>query len=243
MLTSTGPLYNEYKFQPQRSSSKMLEDFDGDRRRFLRAMFAKARKGRTWFALDIAATAAALGERRERIVAALNHFEDRSDLILKVASLRRGYRFVQRPADPDALAQTLHSRFQESETRDIARIGQVVALASMEGCTVRHVLDYFGESLATDCGHCDRCLGESISPLPPHRDAALSDVDMAVIPSLVNEQHAALESPRQLTRFLCGLTSPAASRAELGRDNRFGRFSHMRFHVVMRAVESVMSKE
>ncbi|MBT3293657.1 MAG: RecQ family ATP-dependent DNA helicase [Verrucomicrobia bacterium] len=238
VLASTGPLYNEYKFQPQRSSSEMLADFDEDRRRFLRAMFARARKARTWFSLDIAATAAALGERRERIVAALNHFEDRGDLILKVAGLRRGYRFVQRPADPGVVAQTLHARFEESETRDIARIGQVVALASMTECTVKHVLDYFGESLATDCGHCDRCLGEPIPPLPAHRDGALSEADMTAIQSLVQEQHTALGTSRQLTRFLCGLTSPAASRAGLGRDNRFGRFTHMRFHVVMKAVGS-----
>ncbi len=243
VLVSTGPLYNEYRFQPHRSSAEMLADLDEDRQRFLRKMFAKAKKGRTWFALDIAATAAALNERRERIVSALNYFEDRGDLTLKVAGLRRGYRFVQRPSDPDTVAQTLHARFQESETRDIARIGQVVALASMDGCTVRHVLDYFGESLAADCGHCDRCLGEPIAPLPAHHDATLSGDDMAVIHALVKEQHAALASPRQLTRFLCGLTSPAASRARLGRDDRFGRFTHMRFQVVMKAVESVMPND
>jgi len=237
ITASTGPLYNEYKFQPHRTSAEMLEGLDEERTRFLRAMFSKAKKGRTWFSIDIAATAEAMGERRERLVAALNHFEEQGDLTLQVAGLRRGYRFVQRPDSPDALSRKIHERFQQSEERDILRIGQVVALASISTCTVREVLNYFGESLDADCGHCDRCMGEPIPPMPATLEQAITDDGLALITSLLKENHAALASPRQIARFLCGLTSPASSRAGLTRDSRFGKLAHMRFGTIMSAIE------
>ncbi|NQU38970.1 MAG: RecQ family ATP-dependent DNA helicase [Lentisphaerae bacterium] len=235
VIASTGPLYNEYKFQPNRSSTEMLEGLDPDRVRLLRALFSRATKARTWFTIDIGAAAAAMDEPRERLVSELNHFEDQGDLTLKVTGLRLGYRFVRRPDSADALARMIYERFQTSEARDMVRIGQVVELASMTSCTVRKVLDYFGETLDADCGHCDRCLGEPIPPMPPLRDVAMAADDRALIAALAAEGHAALASPRQMARFLCGLSSPSAARAGLTRDNRFGRLAHMRFGNVMDA--------
>ncbi|MDA0322332.1 MAG: RecQ family ATP-dependent DNA helicase [Verrucomicrobia bacterium] len=233
IIASTGPLYNEYKFQPNTGSAEMLQGFDEARTRFLRAMFSKAEKGRTWFSIDIAATASELGEKRERLVAALNYFEEKGDLTLKVAGLRHGYRFVKRPDSTEDLAQAIFARFQESETRDIARLGQVVELASMQTCTVRSVLNYFGESLESDCGHCDRCLGEPVLPMPRLHEAEITEEQGRAVAALVGEQHAPLATPRQLARFLCGLPSPAASRARLTKDNRFGLLSRHRFATVL----------
>jgi len=238
IIASTGPLYNEYKFQPNRSSAEMLAGLDAERVQLLRAMFRRARKGRIWFTVDIGAAAAALGAPRVDLVSALNHLEEQGDLTLKVAGLRHGYRFVQRPSAAGKLAHAIHARFQTSEARDLERIRQVVALAELESCTVREVLGYFGESLEGDCGHCDRCMGEARFPMPPMRDASITTTGLAVIDDLLSEDHAALASPRQLTRFLCGLPSPSASRAKLTRDPRFGRFSHMRFGTVMEAVSA-----
>jgi len=217
----------------------MLGGLSEERRRLLRSMFAKAKKGRTWFSIDVAATASALKEPRERLVAALNDLEDQGELTLQVAGLRLGYRFLERPGSAEELARTIHERFQQSETRDVARLGQVIELASLPSCTVRAVLDYFGESLSEDCGHCDRCLGESIPPMPPVREADLTTEEREVVASLLAGGHEALASPRQMARFLCGLASPAASRARLTRDSRFGRLAHLRFAAVMEAAEQV----
>lgn len=236
VIASTGSMYNEYKFQPQRTSKEMLSGFDGERLKFLRSMFSRAKKGRTWFSIDISATATALNEPRERLVAAINHFEDNGDLILKVAGIRRCYRFVQRPGISENIAKIIYDRFQLSETRDIARIGQVVELATSKSCTVRKVLEYFGETLEADCGHCDRCLGEPHAPLPPLQNREVSPEDRAMIASLTDENHAALSSPRQMARFLCGLASPAAIRAKLTRDPRFGRLAHIRFATIIKAI-------
>ncbi len=241
VMISTGPCYNEYQFKPHRPSQDMLHGFDQDRTRFLRNMFGRAKKSKTWFTIDIAAAAAAMKEPRERLVAALNYFEQRGDLTLKVAGLRHGYRFVKRPSDVNGLARQLHERFKQAEDRDIARLGQVLNLGAMEQCTVREVLRYFGENLTADCGHCDRCLGEPRKPMPEQPTASLDAAEQRLIKKLIAERHRALKAPRQTARFLCGLPSPAASRAGLNsKDKRFGCLAHLRFSAVLQAAESAM---
>jgi ATP-dependent DNA helicase RecQ len=235
MIRSTGMLYNEYKFQPHRTSAEMMKDLDPTYTRFLKSMFSMATKAKIWFSIDIAATAAAMGEPRGRLVAALNYFEDQGDITLKVAGLQHAYCFVKRPANPQSLVKRIYERFQESEARDIKRIQQVVRLASVTTCTVRGILNYFGESLGNDCGHCDRCLGESIPLLPPPPNSKITEEDKILITTLANEKHPALNSPRKMTCFLCGLPSPAATCAGLRQDRRFGLLSHMHFSTVLSA--------
>jgi ATP-dependent DNA helicase RecQ len=46
-----------------------------------------------------------------------------------------------------------------------------------------------------------------------------------------------LYHPRQLTRFLCGLTSPSASRAKLAMHASFGALSDVPFFQVLTFVE------
>lgn len=238
VLESLGPHYNEYKFQPQRSSGEMLAAFDEERAAFLRRLFAQATKGRTWLTVDLSDAAAALGEDRKRLVAAFNYLEEKGELTLKVSGLRHGYRFLKRPEDVAGLVKVLHGRFRDSEKRDLERIRQVVDLAGTQDCTVRKVLGYFGEVLEKDCGHCDRCRGLEIPPMPPEGTDALTPAELAQLDALKQAGHEALATPRQLARFLCGLASPAASRARLTRDPQFGSMAHHRFATVALAAKA-----
>lgn len=61
---------------------------------------------------------------------------------------------------------------------------------------------------------------------------------MSLATALREEAHAALCSPRQLARFLCGISSPATTQARLNRDNRFGRLAHIPFPDVLAQTES-----
>ncbi|MGA0332442.1 MAG: RecQ family ATP-dependent DNA helicase [Kiritimatiellia bacterium] len=241
VLTSLGPHYTEYKFQPQRPSREMLASFDPERQAFLKKLFSQARKGRSWFSLNLSDAAAAMGEDRQRLVSALNYLEEKGELILKVSGLRLRYRFVNRPAEPSELARRIAKRFQQSENRDLARIRQVLDLAGSPECSVRAVLNYFGEKLESDCGHCDRCLEEKVPTLPKPEPDRLLESETHLLKQLIQESHPALRSPRQLARFGCGLTSPAASRAGLGRDPRFGIFTHHRFATVALAAKELLS--
>ncbi len=69
---------------------------------------------------------------------------------------------------------------------------------------------------AEPCGHCSLCLsGRAVLPAAsPSRRPARSSARAALM-SLRAEDPAALGQPRQLARFLCGLSSPATTRAKL----------------------------
>jgi ATP-dependent DNA helicase RecQ len=238
ILESTGPFYNEYKFQPRKSSAEIFARFDAARAQFLRGIFRHAQKGKTWFALDLERVARSLNEPRPRIVKALNYLEEQGDLILQVAGARQGYRLKRRPADLPALRQAMADRFAHREDRDIARLKQVLEFAGHEGCRTRYLLQYFGEQMNKDCGHCAWCEGHRAGPVPAGPKRSCEEIDGQGLATLRAERHEALASPRQLARFLCGMNSPKTTRAKLGRHPLFGSLGDVPFGEVMAFVEN-----
>jgi ATP-dependent DNA helicase RecQ len=224
VLQATGPFYSAYKYQLKRPIADILAGYDANRQAFLQAVFDASKKGRVWDHLEPAVVAQELGESRERIVAAVTYLEEQGDLEVQVTGLRHGFRRV---GDPDAvaLAEELIETFSHREKQDIVRLNQVVAFAEHGGCLTRHLLRYFGEDLKADCGHCDGCVNAEPRVLPRSPKRALGDV----VTHVRAERHEALQHPRQLARFLCGLTSPATSRARLSRHPRFGCFAELPF--------------
>jgi ATP-dependent DNA helicase RecQ len=65
------------------------------------------------------------------------------------------------------------------------------------------------------------------------RDSSRPQVDAQLIRRLRAEKHEALRTPRQLARFLCGITSPAATRAKLRQRPEFGQYSDLPFAEVL----------
>ncbi len=235
-LEATGPFYEGYKFQCKRSQQEICADYNGERAEFLAALFACAKPGRIWSHLLPAEAAVALQQPRERITAALTFLEERGDLILQSTGLRYGYRLAQRPADSAALITSMVEAFSRQEEQALQRLDGVLALVREDRCVVRHLLRYFGEELTEDCGQCSSCR-EPIAP-PPATDTSreLSTEEVNLIRQLQAEQQSALQHPRQLTRFLCGITSPAASKARLTRHPRFGCLSSFPFAEVLAQV-------
>jgi ATP-dependent DNA helicase RecQ len=236
ILQSLGSFYSEFKFQPQRSSAEILAQFDAERAAFLRSVLACAKFGKTWFTLDADAAARKLNQPRERIVASLNYLEERGDMIVETAGPRQRYRRLQMPRDRAALVESLAERFLEREANDVARVESVVALAEQPGCVTCFLLEYFGESREA-CGHCSGCAGEKRQllsrPEPWDPDAA----DLAAVRRLRGEKQKSLATPRQIARFLCGISSPATSRAKLRQRTEFGQWSHRRFADVLELAE------
>ena len=113
----------------------------------------------------------------------------------------------------------------------------MLSFATHDGCLTRYLLRYFGEDLGADCGHCARCAGEPPAPVPTSPAPALGDREAEIVRSLRAEGHDALATPRQTARFLCGITSPSASRARLSRHELFGVLAHAPFRDVLAFLE------
>ncbi|MBE0504103.1 MAG: RecQ family ATP-dependent DNA helicase [Desulfuromonadales bacterium] len=233
VLRSTGPFYDSYKIQFNRPQDEILKSFDPQRVAFLSALFATAQKGRTWYQLTPAESAATLNESRQRITAAISYLEEKGDIQVQVTGLRHGYRRQGEMFDPEKLITGLQNTFAQRESQDIVRLREVLAYAEQRSCLTRHLLSYFGEEMTDDCGDCSRCRSGEGSRLS--RTAALEPgpSERAVVRRVQDEGHASLMHPRQLARFLCGIASPAASRARLGRHPDFGVLGDFPFRKVL----------
>ena len=228
------PFYSSYQFRPSVPSAEILAKFEGERRTFLRNLFCQAKKAKIWFSIDVDRAATAIGSNRERIVRALDYLGEQQMMEVRSAGVRFRYRRLRAPEDAGALAESLHQRTLERESREIARLGQIVQFVGHDECQVSALGAHFGEPLEAPCGHCSWCLND-------HRPAALPDSPQPVIDEAVWQQARAqrkdspdaLSSPRSLARFLCGVSSPMLVRAKLTKAPLFGALGHVPFQSVL----------
>lgn len=233
VLRATGPFYDSYKVHYNRSLDEICADFDPQRAAFLRDLFATAKPGRTWLHLNPDESAMALGQPRGRITAAIGYLEEKGELTTQVTGLRHGYRLQEQTRDPEKLIADLQNTFAEKERQNISRLRGVLAYAEQTNCLTRHLLNYFGESNDSDCNDCSRCRSGEGQRLPRSAPLEPGDAEAKIAQRLRAENHASLTHPRQLARFLCGISSPAATCAKLSRHPDFGALGAFPFLKVL----------
>ena len=244
LLRPTRAFYESTQVQFLKSESAVLTGHTEDRRRFLTALFGAGRRGPKYLTLELEAAAQKLGEPRERIAKALTWLEETGAITQKPAGLRHGFRLCGDAAqrDPAQVAAALAEQFAQREARDSQRLAQILDFTGASGCITRRLLAYFGEPLAEEnCGHCHFCrTGEPAAPivLPATPIPPFPYADTEQICDLILEENPSLSTPRAVTRFLCGLTSPATTRAKLTKRREFGRHANVPFRTVLAQVET-----
>jgi ATP-dependent DNA helicase RecQ len=238
-LESGTPFYSSYQFRPLVTSGEILSRFEGDRRTFLANVFRQAVKAKVWLSLDVERAAEALAEPRDRIVRALDYLAEQKLLELKVAGVRHRYRRVREPDNLAELIDTLYHRTQQRESREIARLHEVLELVEHDGCQVSSLGAHFAEPLPKPCGHCSWCLGgQKPIVVPPRRVPPIGEDVWRRAVALRQKEGKILADPRPFTRFLCGISSPALSRAKLTSHPLFGVLDAVPFQTVLeRAIQ------
>ena len=162
------------------------------------------------------------------------------DAITKPSGLRYSYRLARDGnRDIAILTDTLVQRFRSREASEVERLHTVVNLCEKAVCLPQQLVHYFGEK-SEPCGHCNVCTGQhSGGELPESRRASITLEDAEAIRLIHQAGHIALRQPRQLARFLCGLSSPATTRAKLHRDDQFGILSEVPFLEVLAHTEEL----
>ncbi|MEM7602685.1 MAG: RecQ family ATP-dependent DNA helicase, partial [Verrucomicrobiota bacterium] len=230
VIRPKGPFYGGYRVQLIRNFDDVLAGHTPGRQHFLQKLFETASKGRLWHTFDISNSAHELSEPEERVRKAINYLGDMGDAIVKPSGLRHAYALNPKTDHTvSSLTDMLVERFEASEQGEIERLGLVVDLCESTTCLQRQLVSYFGDE-SNDCGQCGVCTGEHHGGKLPRNRRVEIDLEMAAIIQETNKEgHAALRQPRQLARFLCGLSSPATTRARLQRDERFGVLAEVPF--------------
>lgn len=235
VLRQGTPFYAGYEFRPLTPPAQIAAQFPGRPGQLVNDLFAHAKFGRIWYSLNPDAASMALGEERRRIVRALEVMEERGLIAMRVADVRHRYSRLRETEDSAALAADLVSRFLRREMQETARLQQVLDLVTTDACQTNALVGYFGEMRDAPCGHCLWCKTRRAQAFPiaePLPDLP-TDLNIAEFTALRNANPRALREPRQAAKFLCGLSSPALSRAKLTRHALFGAWEHRRFADVL----------
>ncbi len=240
VLRQGTPFYAGYQVRPLLPVEEIAGQFQGEPAQLVADLFAHAKKGRTWYSLNADELAAGLGQERRRVVRALEVLEERGWVEMKAGEPRQRYTRLRPSEDAAALTADLVRRFHRREEQEVARIQQVLALVEHDGCQTNFLVGYFGEERPEACGHCTHCVTGRPRSLPPTRafPPLPAGLDVSALAGLRGEHPQALGEPRQRARFLCGLTSPALTRAKLSRHALFGALEARRFAEVLEWCEA-----
>ncbi|MDB6070465.1 MAG: ATP-dependent helicase, RecQ family [Verrucomicrobiales bacterium] len=144
------------------------------------------------------------------------------------------------PVTAQAWTNAAIEAMQRREQSARRRLADVVDFFEAPGCLVKRLTDLFGEPGTAACGQCTRCRNPGKPPIPlpvaPPRDITLDEAE--VIRMLVRQRLPALRHPRQLTRFLCGISSPATQRDRLTKHDAFGLLLDVPFDSVLTQAEA-----
>ncbi len=235
VLRQGTPFFAGYRAKPLDRFDMLTSGFPAPKRDFVDRVFAAAKKGREWYSFDARAVSDALGEERSRVAAMLDYLATQGGIVLQPSDVRHRYVRLAPDAEPETLVESLVSRFERSEQREIQRIKHITKFLSLDRCQTNALLKYFGETRVEPCGHCGACKrghGAEFPPLPllpPIPDA----VDVDALTAVIGKHPVPLREPRQQARFLCGLSSPATTREKLSRHPLFGALADRRFPEVL----------
>ncbi len=235
-LTGGTPFYSGYQFKPLMSSAEILKKFDADRATFIGNMFRCASKGRTWFKIDLEEASAKLSVERDRLIAALDYLAENEMLEVKAAGVRNSYTIVKSPTSIDELTETLHAESQERQTRELARLQQCLDWVTLDGCQTSALCERFDKPLAEPCGHCGWCETKAAAQLHKRVDNALPAGSDKKISALRAEHPGLLASDLSICRVLCGLSTPALTKARLQKHPLFGIAESVPFSTVLEQI-------
>ncbi|HEY3783515.1 MAG TPA: RecQ family ATP-dependent DNA helicase [Fimbriimonadaceae bacterium] len=221
-------IYTGYDLKPLSPIPTIARAFPGSHGEFVRNLFEVAKRGRTWFSLNPEDAAKALGVDRRRVVRAIEVMEQKGLVEVKAGDVRIPYRSLAPEQDPKPIIAELSLRFQRREQQEIERLKRVLDLVQFEGCQVNDLVGYFGEVRKKPCGHCSWCLGKVGQTLPVALMPSI-EINEEAVKELVERLPLELQTPRNLAKVLCGLSSPSFTKLKLTRDPLFGSLEHHQF--------------
>jgi ATP-dependent DNA helicase RecQ len=209
--------FAEFKYKFIESRESIVARFEGERRRFVEAIFNTSNMKKVWGTPDFDALFVDHGSDRGRVIIALEYLQEIRCIELESKRMTEVFSVNERTlADPD-LAQKLHQYFVEKEHKEIKRIAALIRFFELNTCLSSNLSRYFDDQKAPQqCGHCSVCRGQvaklrySQQQVWP-TDEALNQVLVELKGHLATKVKQPL-SDELLCRFLAGLSVPLFAR-------------------------------
>ncbi len=234
--------FDEYAFKYRVQPADILAHFEGERREFVQEVLKGCRTKKTWTYADIDAILCGYGRAdRPRVVAALDYFCEKGWIELQAKQEVEAYEVLVRDFDLAALSKKLCGLFAAKESHEIRRIQAMVDFFESDSCLSGQLARYFGDEIGTDrCGHCSFCTtGRAAIPQTVKR-RPLNEIDFREVTGEFVRVARNRCSVSNVTKFLCGVTSPALMKLNARRLARFGALERYPFLEVRRWVSDLL---
>jgi ATP-dependent DNA helicase RecQ len=231
--------FDEYVFKYLVDPPDIAEEFTGERRDFVQAIFKSCLTKKLWTYLDMQEVLESYDRTdRQRIINALEYFAEKGWIDLQSRKVIEVFEVITHNFDIDAVADKVYLLFKTKEKYEIERIHSMVSFFGSNSCLSKNLAGYFGEDIKKDtCGHCSFCqtgqtLIQQTTQLPPLNSYNLNELTHEFIP-VIGEHY----SPVNVTKFLCGISSPVLMRQKVKGLTHFGILENYPFINVMNWVK------
>lgn len=211
------------------------------------AIHEYAKRGTTWFNIDVAAASQGKGLSRDSLVAKLNEWNDRGYIVLRATKRWNRYGVLKDlPTDENEIndiADQMFARLSQREQDEVGRMERVFDWAADSQCLAKGLALYFGdtESFPNDgvCGKCTVCKsgGKPATTYkyvpPPFNEDAFSKI------LAFADVH---DDARFLARVAFGITSPRITTLKLSSSPVFGTMSDHRWEDLMARCDTIVEQ-
>lgn len=231
--------FAEYRFKFLQDQQFIVNQFQGERREFVEAIFTCSTKAKVWFQVDLDALWMHYHSERSRVVAALDYFHQNGWVELESKQLTDVYSVLPETQNIEDITQHLYELFQSKERKDIDRIHAMLGLFQSSDCLSHQLASYFADhNSPAHCGHCSVCRGQRAVFPPRIYDQPEPAVASAWIAEFVQLSPSAI-SNEAIARFLCGISTPLISQLKASKLSGYGALANVSFEQVLQLVESV----
>jgi len=215
--------FEEYAFKYKVKPEDILKRFEGERKQFVTAILNHSHTRKIWTTVDIDGILSSYNVDRQRILAALEYFDERDWIELQSRLAVEVYDILTQGFDFEAMAEKMHALFKKKEDIEIQRIHNMVAFFESGACVSSLLAEYFGQELDKErCGHCSFCKSgrailqqtTELKPLSHFEFSAITDEFMRAAGDQFGEAN--------LTKFLCGIYTPVFAKLNIKRLPCFG---------------------
>jgi len=215
--------FEDYEFKYRSAPETILSFFDGERKAFVTAVMEHCQTKKIWTAVDIPAILNSYACDRQRIISALEYFDEKGWIELQARQTVEVFDILTQAFDLDELTTRMHVLFNKKENLEIQRIHAMLNFFESDSCLSRQLAGYFGEILEIEnCGHCSFC--KSGQAVLEHTTTlkSLTDYDCVGVSGAFTQAIGDSFSVLSLTKFLCGIYTPAFSKLKIKSLPNFG---------------------
>ncbi len=230
--------FADYRFKLIKTKQEILTHFQGERQAFVESIFQCAPKARVWHQLDFDALYQYHNAPRQRVVAAIDYFNEQGWVELESKQITEVYQVLDTDQPVAQLALELYNLFEQKEASEIGRIRNMVELFESDQCLSHQLARYFADEKAPEqCGHCSVCAGQ-VAKLPgshhEHHLAAIEQIQQWIEPFL--QACPSSVTDQSVARFLCGITTPLITKTKAKKMEGFATLEHLPFADVVQAI-------